>query len=817
MNHRYQILLFILLLPLFLNAGNDKKKVEAIRINSSVQIDGELKEDAWKNAPAATDFIEYSPYNGHTGTFRTEVRFLYDNTALYIGARMYDPAPDSIPMQTSLRDPDDLNADDFGILISPFNDGINAFGFVVYSSDVQADLKIPSVSTNGGNDYSWNAVWQSKAKLTKDGWVTEIRIPYSALRFPKTSVQEWGINCYRDIRRYRERSTWNFIDVKVDGEVNQSGLLTGIRDIIPPIRLSLSPYLSGYLEKNPDARAWDLSYNYGADLKYGINQSFTLDMTLIPDFGQVPSDDKVYNFSPFEIQYSEKRQFFTEGTELFNKSGIFYSRRIGAQPKAYGTATDSLHTNEKVADNPMQVKLVNASKISGRTPHGLGIGFLNAMSSNTWATLQDTITGVHRKFLTQGFTNYNMIVFDQALKNNSYFDLLNTNYYLPTEGYTANVSGIQWKFANTKYTHAFSGNAFVSQKYHSHAKPDLGYHYSISYGKISGNFLYNFNQVLETDRYDPNDMGFNESNNKFNNALTLNYNIYQPFGKFIFFYNYLSIAYNCLYDDLKYCSVPLDFQSHIRTNKHLDIGLNSSGTLLAYHDYFEPRVAGRMYISPAEHNLVFWVSPDYRLKFIVDATAVYYFTSRNHSNGWHFELGPRYRISNRFTINYNVAYELISNNKGYVLDSLDNNNNHVILFGRRDIQTITNMLHANYMFTSDMSLDLRLRHYWVKTPYYDFYTLNNDGTLNPSGYKGNQDINCNILTIDFNYTWIFAPGSELSLMWKQSVNNVSNVLEHNFFNNLDQTMRLPATNSFSIKVLYYLDALYFRKKEGRRE
>jgi hypothetical protein len=125
------------------------------------------------------------------------------------------------------------------------------------------------------------------------------------------------------------------------------------------------------------------------------------------------------------------------------------------------------------------------------------------------------------------------------------------------------------------------------------------------------------------------------------------------------------------------------------------------------------------------------------------------------------------------------------------------------------------MLHANYMFNSNMSIDMRLRHYWVKTPYSSFYTLNNDGNLTPSDYKGNQNLNDNIFTVDFNYTWIFAPGSELSLMWKQSVSKMSNVLEHNFFNNLDQTLGSAATNSFSIKVLYYLDANYFRKKEPK--
>jgi hypothetical protein len=186
-------------------------------------------------------------------------------------------------------------------------------------------------------------------------------------------------------------------------------------------------------------------------------------MTLIPDFGQVQSDDKIFNFSPFEIRYDEKRQFFTEGTELFNKGGIFYSRRIGAEPINYNEVYNLLGPNEKVIRNPTQAKLYNATKISGRTNRNLGIGVFNAISGNTWAEVEDSITGVQRKVLTQGFTNYNMLVFDQGLKNNSYFDLLNTNYYGPGTGFCANVTGTDFKFANKKYTYALSGNGFVSQ------------------------------------------------------------------------------------------------------------------------------------------------------------------------------------------------------------------------------------------------------------------------------------------------------------------------------------------------------------------
>jgi hypothetical protein len=801
--------ILLLLITGCLFAQAEKKRVDAVSVLIPPKIDGVLDEAAWTNARPATDFVQVIPYNGKPSAFRTEVRFLYDNSGLYIGAMMFDPNPDSIPRQIGLRDASSLNADYFSVQISPFNDGINAFDFLVWVSDVQTDYKQP----NTGEDMSWDAVWVSKARIQKNGWVVEMKIPYSAIRFPKTAIQEWGINCSRDIRRYRENSSWNFIDSKISGTVNQEGMLEGIRDITPPLRLSISPYVSGYMENNPDNPDWQFSYNYGADLKYGITQSFTLDMTLIPDFGQVPSDDKIYNFSPFEIRYDERRQFFTEGTELFNKGGIFYSRRVGAQPRGYEAVYDNLGENERVTENPMQTKLINASKISGRTNKGLGIGFFNALSANTWAEVQDTVTGVSRKVLTQGFTNYNMIVFDQALKNNSYFDLLNTNYYIPTEGYTANVSGTDFKFANKAFTYALTGNMFVSQKYYSHNNPDFGLHYDLSYGKISGNFQFNYNQVLETDQYDPNDMGFNERNNKFNNSVTFEYNIYEPFWKVNDWYNTLYISYNCLYNDLKYTSLEFVAESNTTTRKYLTLGSTIDAIPVPYHDYYEPRVPGYMYIQPAEYNIEAFISPDYRKKFIADVGASYYLASRNSSWGYEVRLEPRYRVTDRLTLNYELNYQDIRNNVGYVMDSLDPENVPVIIFGKRDIRTITNIFHANFMFTSRMSIDFRLRHYWVTAPYSEYYTLNNDGTLSQSSYHVNQDLNYNLFNIDMTYVWNFAPGSQLSVVWKNAINTVTNAITKDFFGNLHTTIESPASNSFSIRLLYYLDALYFTKKQ----
>lgn len=790
-----------------------KKKAEAGRTSAVIKIDGILDEDAWKQALPASDFIQRLPYNGFAASFRTEVRFVYDNTALYVGAMMSDTNPDSIPAQLGLRDSQGLNADYFMLMLCPFNDGLNAFCFQVFVSDVQADFQLHGTYDSDDNDMSWDAVWYSKARINKQGWVAEYRIPWSALRFPKKDIQEWGLNCQRDIRRTRENDTWNFVDAAVQGYVNQAGILGGISSVMPPLRLSLTPYVSGYMEKNPGDPNWQFSYNAGADLKWGINQSFTLDMTLIPDFGQVPSDDKVYNFTPYEIRYVERRQFFTEGTELFNKSGIFYSRRIGSSPKGYYLPYSSLDSNEAVSNNPMQTRMINATKVSGRTAGGLGIGVFNAMTANTWATVSNTETGDSRRILTQGFTNYNMIVFDQNLKNNSFFDVLNTNYFMPTEGYTANVSGVQFKFANNKYTYALTGDGYISQKYFSHASPDFGYKYDLSFGKISGNFQYQLTQNLETDDYDQNDMGYNAVNNEFINSATLRYNIYKPFWKLLNWYNTLRIAYNCLYQDLRYTSFTVDFESHATDKNYLSYGLNISSQPVNGHDYYEPRVPGWMYISPSTFTPNVWISTDYRKRFALDAWGMLYAVSTRATSGFEAGVGPRFRVSNRLFFYYMINFNKIFNDVGYVMDSVSGAGEEVILFGRRDRQIILNTLQGNFMFNSAMSIDLKIRHYWVLAPYYAYSRLQPDGTLLPVSFSGNADLNFNLFNIDLIYIWNFAPGSQLSLMWKNAVYTSDSKMVHGFFDNLNNTLTSPASNSISVRLLYYLDALYLKKKK----
>lgn len=809
--HYISCCLTILFLTLVhgVHSQKSKRTVVAASLAESIRIDGIPDEPAWNKAEIAGDFTQVYPFNGQKASFPSEVRFLYDNSGLYVNAKMVDPFPDSVLAQLGLRDATNLNADYFMVGFSPFNDGINAFCFQVYASDVQADFKLSGL--NNAQDYSWDAVWLSKAKIMADGWSVEMKIPYSAIRFPTGETKDWGVNCERYIRRYRESSSWNPVDNKVTGLVNQSGLLTGIRNLTPPLRLSLTPYLSGYLQNSDSDPDYNFSYNFGADLKYGINESFTLDMTLIPDFGQVKSDDIIYNFSPFEVQYTERRQFFTEGTELFSKGDIFYSRRIGYLPEGYNQVNERLDSHEVITDNPVNTKLINATKLSGRTSGGLGIGLFNAISGNTWATATDTIQSISRKILSQGFTNYNMLVLDQNLKNNSYIDFLNTNFYMPTEGYMANVSGTAMKFANQAYTHAFSGSGFISQKYHSHAPGEFGYSYSWSMAKIAGNFRWEFSQSLQTDRYDPNDMGYNPKNNFFSNDIILKYNIYDPFWKLLTWYNSLGFGYNTLARDHLFTSFSFWGSSSLTTVKHLSIGLNTNIEPMDGYDYYEPRVTGRKYRTPASGSAGLWISTDYRKKFAMDFDLNAHVAPRNHTTDYEFVISPRYRINDHLFLVYEITLERYLNDIGYVDRKSLPDGSLKIIFGRRDRQVFSNVLEANYMIHSNMSFDLRARHYWVTAPYLSFYILENDGSLTDGAYEGDPDVNSSRFNLDLAYIWNFAPGSQVSVVWKNLIKTNNNDPGLDFFGNLRDTFASHAENSFSIRLLYYLDALYLKR------
>ncbi len=650
-------------------------------------------------------------------------------------------------------------------------------------------------------------------KSDDSGWVAEIKIPYSALRFPDVTEQTWGLNIWRDIRRYRETDCWNFVDKKISGTSRQAGELTNLHDIRAPLRLSFTPYVSGYLQKPADQKTWDYTFNYGLDLKYGINESFTLDMTMIPDFGQVQSDDKIYNLSPFEVYYKEHRPFFIEGIELFDKgSNVFYTRRIGKRPQGYKAVYDSLQEGEYVSENPAKAKLINATKVSGRTRNGLGIGVFNAMTERTEATVVDSLGNV-RTVETQPFSNYNMLVFDQNLKNNSYVSIYNTNVYRGRNTYTANVTGSEFQLYNKSSSYSLFGRLNVSQKYYPSERNDFGYNYAVQLEKISGNFRFSIYRQVKNDTYDPNDMGFSRVNNTVANELELQYNFYDPFGPFLSLRNSLSVWYEGLYSPRKYTEFGLSARSRVTFRNHISTGIKIKLKPTDQHDYYEARADGQVYIDPADYKISAYLSPDYRKAFVVDISAGYKWSPKYSQHNIYGEISPRFRVNDRLTFRLEVNIDLDNNNIGYV-GNVVMDENDVIVFGRRNLKNVENILKTSYIFTNKLVLDFRLRHYWLNARYNNYYQLDEEGYLNPLDYDEDNNFDFNAFNIDMIVRWEFAPGSELALAWKNALLTLTeNEAANKYIENLKHVLKSPSDNSFSLKVLYYLDYLYLKRKK----
>jgi hypothetical protein len=786
-----------------------KKEVSPLKISAEMVIDGYLSEEQWYQTPIAHDFVQFSPYNGAIPTQLSEVRILYDDEALYIAAVMFDSAPDSIYRELGLRDAADLIADFFTADICPYNDGLNACEFKVYASGVQSDTKY----YGDESDVNWDAVWESKVIIDDQGWQIEMKIPYSALRFPRMEKQHWSINFWRHIRRNREFSTWNFVDIKNDNSFMQMGVIEKLENISPPLRLSFEPYLSSYLEKTPDAARWKFDFNYGLDLKYGISQSFTLDMTLIPDFGQTESDDKIVNLTPFETYYEEKRQFFTEGIELFSRGDVFYSRRIGGLPWDYEEITGN-YADSNIIDNPENTRILNATKVSGRTAKGLGLGVFNAITGNTYATVL-VPEGSKQEILTQPVTNYNMLVIDQSLWNNSFISLYNTNVYGGSGHYTANVSGAEFLLADRKNIFASSGLLNVTQKYFPDSAAEIGFKYNLSMGKASGNFRFSVWEDTENDTYDPNDMGFDERNNSFDNGITLEYDIYDPFWKILDMRNELEIIYESLFQPLTLTEFNFLYENRTTFKNHAEAGLETYVRPVKAYDYYEPRNEGWKVMTPPGFEISAHYTPDYTRKFVVDLGLDYLCYSKYDQNGYGFGIQPRLRASNHLFMAYSLHYMMHINDMGYVTDSTADSGNLDIVFGARDVQNVINTLNVSYTFNNRAGISFRLRHYFFKVNYNQFYDLEKSGDLVPADYTGNADFNYNAFNIDMYFTWNFAPGSEMVVAWKNSIYTEENEAVNNYFKGLEQTMGSPATNSFSIKFLYHLDYQTIQKTFGR--
>ncbi len=770
-----------------------------------ITIDGKIDEPQWEQASQITKLTNYEPTPGTPLSIPVTVYIGYSHQGLYIAMRASEKQ-DKIFRELSLRD-DSQNTDLFGILIDAYGTGSSGYGFSVTPKNVQLD----KIQQGEDDDSRWDAVWQSATQVTEEGWTAEMMIPYSALRFSSADIQSWKFNIYYDKKNTREMAAWSPIDVTQENPLNQMGTLIIPSRIKPPLRLFLYPY-AGLYYKPDDIKP--LQATAGLDLKLGLSEAFTLDMTIIPDFGQVRFDNEVFNYSAFEVKYDENRPFFTEGIDLFDKGSIFYSRRIGEADYTLPPGNDK----ERLESIP-DVKLYNAFKISGRNKKGLAIGVLNAIEGSRKILVRDTATGIESKFEVSPLTNKNVLVFDQVLKNNSSVTLTNASTLRVGSAYDANVTSLSSYLRDKTQQWYFAGTGILSGRFET-GNYTPGYSFLVSGGKNAGKYQYGLAYGEVSKKYDPRDLGYLAEFNVRN--ATANFKIVdaKPREKLSRVNTELELEYSGYIDPGKFRSLKLDLESFILYKNGFAIISNMTISPFKSKDYFLTFGNNNFFNTPlnipAYISINSGISTDFRKAFATNLFITWYKWNERKRDGYQISFEPKLRINDFVSINGSLGWTKYNKDVGFLItpDQIPNEYISKDLYSVRDISILLIELAPQVKINNNLNVTFEARNYWQKQDINSIHTLASNGDLqNPaiatlSNLRGPKSQFLNLRAV---INWRYAPGSDLSFVWSRA-DAVYTGDELSALGSLKNVFGLNAQDVFSIKLNYFIDINRFRKR-----
>lgn len=813
---RFIPVLLLLICACITDATAQNRNVyQLIYTSQTPRIDGIMDDEIWTQAQTASHFTQTIPSPDKPSLYNTEVKVIYGNKSIYVGAMLYQPKLETSRLLTARDETNNSNADVFSVTFDTYDDHQNGYAFRVTAAGVQQDERLSGGSEYG--DESWDAVWLSKVKVSENYWCVEMEIPFSAIRFTPGDSMQWGINFFRLQRKKNENSYWNKINVQQSGFLAQTALLKGFNKINPPVRLFLYPYLSGGYTKNPYADKQEGKWlkSGGLDLKYGLSESFTLDLTLVPDFSQVISDNVVRNLSPFEQQLSENRPFFTEGVDLFAKADLFYSRRIGARPRGYYTVEDQFSDTSKytIDINPNVSTLYNAFKISGRTAQNTGIGIFNSLAKPMYAGVTDKTTGDRLKIETSPLTNFNIIAFDKPLKGQSFIHFANTNVIRNGSDRDANVSALLFSLYDKNESHLLSGYAKSSLV--SGKELHTGTSFGINYLKVSGKFRYSLLANSMSPAFDKTDMGLQYDYNRTSQNVNISYNDNKPALKFLQQYE-LNTNH-----DLQWNTAPFVFRSYqASSNLFLlfknfwDVSVGFETKPAATVDFYQLGDYNQKLLYLPYFYSYLGGSSDSRKKLFWSFYAGYGFANIQNAGYININQGLRYQFNQHLEVSITGNFTLDQSNIGYALydDVLQQP-----IVGRRNVAEYDGQLNVKYNFSPTMNLTARFRHYNSFIQYTSFHQVSESGAWQPNAYPYQQgyDENFNLQNIDLFYNWMFRPGSRLVLSYKQWLGEaylLNDRQGNKYFDNVYQIVKSPHAFEMSVRVIFFIDYSKLKKQ-----
>ncbi len=836
------------------------KQARAVRIPAeSIRLDGRIDDEAWRLAPAVGDFIQAEPVEGAPPTQPMEVRFAYDETALYVGARMRSPSGAKIQAPMSRRDEGD-QSEYLQVEFDSYHDRRTAYMFGVTAAGVRLD-HFHASDEEATADNGFDPVWEARTEVDEDGWTAELWLPFSQLRFNHSEEQVWGLN----IKRYRpdvkEEVYWVVIGRTERGWSSRFGELRGIEGIEPTRRLEILPYVASSSRMtgnraggNPFDNGVNLKGRTGVDVKMGLGPNLTLEATVNPDFGQIEADPAEVNLSAFETTFAERRPFFLEGSNLLQgqTSNFFYSRRIGARPT---TAVRGDYVNY-----PDAATILGAAKLTGRLSSGLSIGALSAVTDEEFA--RTSTAGNISRTRVAPRTLWGVTRFEQEIGaegSNAGVQLLTVHRSLTDadplsailpHNAVSGAADTQIRFGRRMYEAKFSagfthinGAAPAMERIqraptHLLQRPDqpkvrldptrtslTGSQFRISIEKFAGrHWLWNANTMFESPEFEPTDLGRLNYAGDIMASSRLTYRETSP-GRLL--RNY---SFNINHSSTTYYDLGLGTRVNVGTGANLtfknfwnattaltfnmpgqDAQLSRGGPSMKTPSGWG--VNGTLKNSTASQ--IRWsVTPSYKHSEIGDLTRSLTATlAIRPAPSWQLEFLPEYahEISKRQYLTTMGGGRMESYGRRYI-------------FGFIDRTTLSTQLRFNYTFKPDLTLDVYAEPFAASGHYDGFGELlfSRSGLLREYGkdgirlerqadmsYRvaegsaafilGNPDFNVRSFRSNVVLRWEWHPGSTMYFVWQQDRSGSEAHGNRVTFSDLFGSFSASGDNVFAVK------------------
>ena len=756
-------LFILMMLPLLLAAEDqnkapsnppNQKKVNAVRTDAPIVIDGRLDEKAWQTLPT-NGFTQNDPKDGEPSTEKTDVWVAYDSQNLYVAAYCRDSEPSKIIGRLGRRDAQ-VDSDWFMFAVDPYYDKRTGYMFGVNPANSIMDL---ALSNDVGQDDSWDGVWEWKAAINGDGWTVEMKIPYHQLRFSKQDEYVWGVNFRRIIKRKNEVASFAWVPKNEAAFVSRFARLEGVRGINPGTHIEIVPYVTGQgqfrpaEEGNPFERGHKYLGNTGLDLKIGLKGNLTLDASVNPDFGQVEVDPAVINLSAYETYYEEKRPFFIEGASIFNGFGeggiylnagmnwpdphFFYSRRIGRAPQGYVTESG-------YADFPDRSTILGAAKITGKLG-GWNIGFVNALTAREFAEIDQTGTRLEQE--VEPFSYYGVLRAQKDIKEGQQgIGIIATGVMRDTDSplldgilnkNAFSLAADGWAFLDAKRTYVVGGWVggtrilgsaqdilrLQSSSLHYFQRPDAthvdidpeatslsGWGGHVQVAKQRGNVLWLLGAGALSPGFDPNDVGFQRAGSDIINLSFLAAYQWTKPGK-IFQYALIALGGLQTYDfgrnrtaEVAVAVIQATFRNFWNFNSETNVYAETLSNRLTR--------GGPLAVAPGGWNENFGLSSDNRKSLVLEGQGGIS-ESPHDSHSWNAMLSLAWKPRANVSLSIGPQYMVNTAETQWVGRFRDELKTSTFgsryVFGRIEQKIVSAEIRLNWTFTPKLSLQAYLQ------------------------------------------------------------------------------------------------------------